>query len=77
MPDSEDAGTPTILWRLHRGSSTAHAAILPGNPQTTITWFIDGVMDRAETYDTEQLAMARAEHIRGLLLRDGWAVDES
>jgi hypothetical protein len=29
-------------------------------------------MDRAENYDGEELALARAEHIRGLLLRDGW-----
>jgi hypothetical protein len=29
-------------------------------------------MDRAENYDTLDLALARAEHIRGVLLRDGW-----
>jgi hypothetical protein len=29
-------------------------------------------MDRAENYDTLELAMARAEHIHGILLRDGW-----
>ena len=76
MPDSEDAGTPTILWRLSRGRAIAHATILPGTPQATITWFIDGVMDRAENYDAEELALARAEHIRGILVRDGWTPDE-
>jgi hypothetical protein len=66
------ATDPTILWRLERGSSTAHATLLPGDRINTFTWFIDGVMDRVENYDTMDLALARAEHIRGLLTRDGW-----
>jgi hypothetical protein len=57
---------------MSRGKSTAHATIFPGETQTTVTWFFDGVMDRAENYDTVDLALARAEHIRGVLLRDGW-----
>jgi hypothetical protein len=63
---------PTVLWRLTRGGTTAHATIFPGDRQTTVTWFFDDVMDRAENYDTMELALARAEHIRGLLVRDGW-----
>ena len=55
-----------------RGQSTAHATIFPGDTQTTITWFFDGVMDRAENYDTLDLALARADQIRGILLKDGW-----
>ncbi len=62
---------PAVLWRLSRGRSTAHATIFPGD-QTTVTWFFDGVMDRAENYDSVELAVARAEHIRGVLIRDGW-----
>ena len=69
VPDSND---PAVLWRLRRGRSTAHATIFPGGAQTTLTWFFDGVMDRAENYDSVDLALARAEHIRGMLLRDGW-----
>jgi hypothetical protein len=65
---------PTVLWRLTRGRSTAHATIFPGDTQTTITWFVDDVMDRAENYDTMELALARADDIRGVLLRDGWTV---
>jgi hypothetical protein len=64
---------PTVLWRLTRGRSAAHATILPGDRQTTVTWFFDGVMDRAENYETLDLAMARADQIRGILLRDGWS----
>jgi hypothetical protein len=55
-----------------RGHSTAHATIIPGDAQTTITWFFDDVMDRAENYESMQLALARAEDIRGVLIRDGW-----
>ena len=63
---------PTVLWRLTRGRAVAHATVLPGPEQSTVTWFFDGVMDRAENYDTLDLALARADHIRGVLLRDGW-----
>jgi hypothetical protein len=55
-----------------RGRSTAHATIFPGTDDATITWFFDGVMDRAEKYGSVDLALARAEHVRGILLRDGW-----
>jgi hypothetical protein len=63
---------PTVLWRLKRGRSTAHATLFPGGGQTTVTWYFDGVMDRAENYDSVDLAMARADEIKGVLLRDGW-----
>jgi hypothetical protein len=63
---------PTVLWRMTRGRSTAHATIIPGSSQTTITWFFDGIMDRVENYDTVHLALARADDIKGVLLRDGW-----
>jgi hypothetical protein len=55
-----------------RGRSTAHATIFPGDKDSTVTWFFDGVMDRAEKYDSIDLAMARADQIRGILLKDGW-----
>jgi hypothetical protein len=52
--------------------ATAHATIFPGPSQTTVTWFIDSVMDRAENYESVALALARAEQIKGILLQDGW-----
>ena len=67
-----DQSSPTVLWRMSRGKSTAHATIFPGELQNTVTWYFDGVMDRAENYDSIDLALARAEHIKGILLRDGW-----
>ena len=63
---------PTVLWRMARGRSAAHATIFPGPASTTVTWYFDGIMDRAENYDAIELALARAEEIRGILLRDGW-----
>jgi hypothetical protein len=63
---------PAVLWRLTRGRSTAHATVFPGPDQTTVTWYFDGVMDRAENYQSLDIALARADQIRGLLLRDGW-----
>jgi hypothetical protein len=55
-----------------RGRNTAHATIFPGDTHTTITWFFDDVMDRAENYGSMELALARAEEIRGVLEREGW-----
>ena len=69
---TSDRPIPTVLWRMTRGRRRAHATIFPGATQTTVTWFFDGVMDRAENYDTMDLALARADDIRGVLLRDGW-----
>jgi hypothetical protein len=63
---------PTVLWRLTKGREAAHATIFPGQPQTTIAWFVNGVMDRAEQYDSMDLALARSEEVRGTLVRDGW-----
>ena len=72
LPDVNDPAEPTVLWRLTRDRSTAHATVIPGDARTTITWFFDGVMDRAENYDSMELALARADQIRGVLERDGW-----
>ena len=67
-----DSTDPTVLWRMTRGKSTAHATVFPGGAQITLTWFFDGIMDRAENYESMDLALARADDIRGVLLRDGW-----
>ena len=68
---------PTVVWRLKRGRSVAHATIIPGTTATTVSWFFDGEMDRVENYDTLDLAVARAEQIRGILVRDGWVILDS
>lgn len=74
MSDSMESSTddPQVLWRMTRGRSTAHATVFPGYRRVTVTWFFDGVMDRAENYDSMEIALARADQIRGVLQRDGW-----
>lgn len=74
--DAPPAGGPTVLWRLTRGRSTAHATLLGTDAPVTITWFFDGVMDRAENYDSLDLAMARADYLRSVLVQDGWREPE-
>ena len=74
---SDPAATdPAVLWRLTRGRSVAHATIFPGPQQTTVTWYFDNVMDRAENYDTVELALARSDQIRAVLRKDGWTEGE-
>jgi hypothetical protein len=63
---------PTVLWRMSRGRGIAHATIFPGEDRATVTWYFDGRMDRAENYDSVELALARADHIRSILVQDGW-----
>jgi hypothetical protein len=70
--DAPLADGVTVLWRLTRGRSTAHATVLGTVPPLTVTWFFDGRMDRVENYDTLDLAMARADHIRSVLVTEGW-----
>jgi len=58
---------PTVIWRLRRSEARAHATIFSSAGQATVAWFFDDTMDRIENYDTVDLALARAEDIRGVL----------
>jgi hypothetical protein len=69
-----ESAAPTVLWRLFRaGSGGARAVILPGGPPFTLAFFAADQMDRAENYDTMDLALFRAEEIRRSLVEDGWS----
>ena len=46
--------------------------LIPGDPQHTLTFFVNDVMDRAENFDTLDLALFRAEDIRASLVAEGW-----
>lgn len=73
MIEAMEASTPTVLWRLWRGQGAqARAVLLPGTPRNTLTVFVDDVMDRAENFDSLDLALFRAEDLRTTLLADGW-----
>jgi hypothetical protein len=63
----------TELWRLGNGRrEQARAVVLPGGPPHTLALFVDNVMDRAENFDTLDLALFRADDIKRAMLADGW-----
>ena len=63
---------PTVAWRLTRAAARAHAIVFATADAATVAWFFDETMDRVENYDSLELALARADDIRGVLMRDGW-----
>ncbi len=63
---------PTVVWRLNRAAVRAHAVVFATADAATVAWFFDETMDRVENYDSLELALARADDIRGGLMRDGW-----
>jgi hypothetical protein len=68
-----EVDAPTVLWRLWSPSGEqARAVVIPGEPQTTLTVFVDDVLDRAENYDALDLAVFRADDIRQSLVGTGW-----
>ncbi len=67
----------TILWRLcNPRRDHSRAVILPGGPPHTLAFFVNETLDRAENYDTIDLALFRAEDVKRTLLTDGW-IEES
>lgn len=48
------------------------AVILPGGPPHTLALFANDQLDRAENYDTMDLAVFRSDEIRRSLVEDGW-----
>jgi hypothetical protein len=64
---------PTVLWRLWSPSGEmARAVIIPGEPQSTLTVFVNDVLDRAENFDDLDVALFRADDLKGSLLGTGW-----
>jgi hypothetical protein len=67
------ASQTTVLWRLYNGRREhSRAVILPGGPPHTLAFFVDETLDRAENYDTMDLALFRAEDVKKTMLADGW-----
>jgi hypothetical protein len=68
---------PTVLWRLFRREGRhARAVLLPGTPQITLTFFVDNALDRAENFDSMDIALFRSEDVKRSLIADGWEHDE-
>ena len=74
-----EAAGSTVLWRLFRKGATktdrSHAVILPGGPPHTLAFFANDEMDHVENYETMDLALFRADEIRGTLVAEGWKED--
>ena len=67
---------PTVLWRLcHDEGRHARAVLLPGTPHVTLTFFVDNVMDRAENFDSMDIALFRSDDVKRTLIGDGWRED--
>jgi hypothetical protein len=78
--ETVDAGESTVLWRLYRAvgpqkGDRVRAVILPGGPPFTLAFFANDDMDRAENYDSMDLAIFRSNEIRQSLLKDNWKED--
>jgi len=74
------ASESTVLWRLYRATEPqkgdrVHAVVLPGGPPFTLAFFANDEMDRAENYDSMDLAIFRADEIKRSLLNDNWKED--
>ena len=66
-----------MLWRLYNARRQhSRAVILPGGPPHTLAFFVNDTMDRAENYDTMDLALFRAQDIKRSLMSDGWSEEE-
>lgn len=73
-----ELSTPTVLWRLASPTGDlARAVVIPGDPRTTLTVFVNDVMDRAENFDDLDVALFRAGDLRATLLGEGWQDDEA
>ena len=74
--DMEAVGT-TVLWRLYQpvARDRVRAVILPGGPPFTLAFFANDHLDRAENYDTMELAIFRADEIKRSLMDDDWKDD--
>jgi uncharacterized alpha-E superfamily protein len=67
----------TVLWRLYNERrERSRAVILPGGPPHTLAFFVNDTLDRAENYDSLDLAMFRATDVKTTLTREGWKEDE-
>ncbi len=67
---------PTVLWRLfHPKGRHARAVLLPGTTQVTLTFFVDNVLDRAENFDSMEIALFRSNDVKRSLEDNGWIED--
>jgi len=72
-----ELSAPTTLWHLyHPQAGHAWAVVIPGDPRSTLTFFVNDVMDRAENFDELDVALYRADEIRRELVDGGWREED-
>jgi hypothetical protein len=72
-----DLSSPTVLWRVwSRSGEQARAVVIPGEPHSTLTVFVDDVLDRAENFEALDVALFRAADLKVALLEQGWREDD-
>ena len=76
-PEDVEAVGSTVLWRLYQPISRdrVRAVILPGGPPFTLAFFANDALDRAENYETMELALFRSDEIKRSLVDDDWKDD--
>jgi hypothetical protein len=63
---------PAVLWRLTRGRDRARATVIPGNPESTLVYFVNDQFEKGENVKDWEEAIAKAERLKAHLLEDGW-----
>ena len=72
-----DLSSPTVIWRVwSRSGEQARAVVIPGKPHSTLTVFVDDVLDRAENFEALDVALFRAADLKVALLEQGWREDD-
>ena len=72
-----ELSSPTVLWRLwSKSGEQARAIVIPGEPHSTLTVFVDDVLDRAENFEALDVALFRAADLKVALLEQGWREDD-
>lgn len=71
-----ELASPTVLWRLWGpDGAQARAVVIPGEPHSTLTVFVNDVLDRAENFAELDVALFRADDLKVTLLGSGWRED--
>jgi hypothetical protein len=64
---------PAVLWRLRDAKGDqARATLIPGDPASTLVFFINDRFDRGENFKDWASALARADQVRRELIEQGW-----
>ena len=66
---------PTVLWRLSHAQRSRRVPAFSPARRRYLAFFVDHVMDRAENFDSMDIALFRAEDVKRTLIGEGWKED--